>query len=184
MDNQQERAQCVLRSAIQTGLLNRALKKGSWLAGSGALLIILCGTFLPLSIISILGIPIFITGITLIGIGLLPYKKLCRLQLKPHEIHINATELLFLQMGKPLFKVAIRSIEKLAFLRKENIYGIGLWLKRPLEERVKVLQPHFNFAAFMADSLERFDGCDLFLPYFTDASCRETIDLLELDRAS
>lgn len=129
--------------------------------------------------ISLFGIPIFITGLALIAIGLLPYRRLLRLQLKPHEIHDEGEYLIFLQQGKPLFKICKKNIQKIAFLKKENIYGLGVWLKRPLEEKIKVLQPNFDFAAFMADSVQRFEGCDLFLPYFTERSCEEIKDQLE-----
>ena len=114
-----------------------------------------------------MGHPFFLLGIFFISIGLLPYRKLARLQLKPHEIHFDGACLIFHKQGKPLFKLFALSIEKISYLEREHLYGVGIWLKKPVEEKVKVLQSHFNFAAFIADSMHRFEGCDLFLPFFT-----------------
>ena len=96
----------------------------------------------------------------------------------PHELHFDGKTLFFHKQGKPLFKIATGSIDKTAFMQKEHLYGIGIWLKRPVEEKVKVLQERFNFVAYVEDSVRRFDGCDLFLPYFSEHSHRRLKDLL------
>lgn len=139
------------------------------------MLLILGGTILPLELLSLWGIPFFLLGLFFIALGLLPYRKLTQLQLKPHEIHYDGEILHFLKQGKPLFAVASVSIEKIAFVEKEHLYGLGIWLKRPIEAKIKVLQPHFNFAAFTLDSMHRFEGCDLFLPFFSERTCKELI---------
>lgn len=147
------------------------------LSGGGAFLLVLGGTILPLELLSLWGIPFFLIGLFFIAIGWLPYRQLTRLQLKPHEIHYDGSTLLFLKQGKPLFKIASMSIDKISYVEREHLYGIGIWLKRPIEERVKVLQPHFNFAAFVSDSMHRFEGCDLFLPFFSERSYKELLVL-------
>lgn len=112
-------------------------------------------------------------GLFFIAIGLLPYRKLSKLQLKPHEIHFDNDTLIFLKEGKPLFKIASLSIEKMSYLEREHLYGVGIWLKKPMEQKIKVLQSKFNFAAFMRDSMQRFGGCDLFLPFFSKHTFEE-----------
>ena len=171
MDDQLEREDLYLRSTISTKLLNSTLKRGAWASGGGAILLILGGTLLPLSLLKIWGIPLFCMGMACISIGLIPYRKLTQLQFKPNAIHCNGRELLYISNGKPLFKIALNSLEKIAYLEKEAGYGMGLWLKKPIQEKVKVLQPRFNFARFMKHSMEDFDGCDLFLPYFSKHAC-------------
>jgi hypothetical protein len=143
------------------------------LGGSGALLLVLGGTIMPLEMISLWGIPFFLIGLFFIAIGLLPYRQLTKLQLRPHEIHYDGDTFMFLKQGKPLFTIAAISIEKMSYLEREHLYGVGIWLKRPIEQKVKVLQPHFNFAAFMSDSMQRFEGCDLFLPFFSERTFKE-----------
>ena len=86
----------VVRSCIQTSLLSFILKRGALLGGSGVLLLIFGGTFLPLEILSVWGVPLFFIGMTLVTGGLLPYRKLNRLQLRPHEIHCDGKNLFFL----------------------------------------------------------------------------------------
>ncbi len=148
------------------------------------MLIMLGGTLLPLALLKIWGAPLFCVGMTCISIGLLPYRKLTRLQLKPHAIHSSGHELIFLKSGKPLFKVLLGSLEKIEYLEKEETYGLGLWLKRPVEAKVKVLQPRFNFSRFTQRSMEEFEGCDLFLPYFSKHAYLRAKALLEPDHAS
>ena len=174
----------ILRSTIYNDLLTRTLKRGAWIGGGGALLIILGGTLLPLVLLKIWGIPLFCTGMACISIGLLPYRRLTWLQLKPHTLYLSADQLTFFRSGKPLLKIALCSLEKSAYLENEKQYGIGLWLKRPIIEKVKVLQPDFNFVRFSEQSMENFEGCDFFLPYFSRHAWGNLRDLLEPDHAS
>ena len=178
---QSEKETLSVHSSISTDLLNRALKKGAWLGGIGGLLLIWGGTLLPLALLKIWGIPLFCTGMACISTGLLPYRKLTRLQLKPHAIHSHGDEWIFLRSGRPLLKIPLCSLEKMTYIEKDKIYGLGLWLKCPIVEKVKVLQPYFNYATFTKQSRKKFEGCDLFLPYF---SKRVAKALLEQDHAS
>jgi len=155
------------------------LKRGTVLGGSGAFLILMGGTLMPLEFLSLWGIPFFLVGLFFISIGLLPYRKLARLQLTPHEIHYDGKCLVFHKQGKPLFQVFLPSIDKISYLEREHLYGVGIWLKKPIGEKVKVLQSHFNFSAFIADSMHRFEGCDLFLPFFTERTFKELRAQLE-----
>lgn len=164
--------------------MRSTLKCGGWMAAIGALLIIFGGTLLPVEALNIWGMPIFFVGLVLIAIGWLPYRTLQRLELNPHELQYDGEMLLFSKRGKPLFKIPEKSIGKLAYLEKGSIYGIAIWLKRPIEEKVRVLQPGFNFSGLMKDSAAQYEGSDIFLPYFTKRSIKALTDLLESDHAS
>ena len=161
MDDQPQ----IWRSSIRSEWLNLTLKKGGFMSGAGALIIIFSGTFLPLSLLKIGGVPIFFMSLICIAKGWLPYRKLTSLQLKPHEIHYDGHFLVFLRGGKPLLKIAEASIQKIFYRENEKHYGIGLLLKRPIVDKVKVLQPHFK-----PNSVEE---CDLFFPYFSERSFHE-----------
>ena len=156
-----------IRSSIKPQLLGATLKRGSFFGAAGALLIIFGGTFLSVDQLKVWGIPIFFSGLLLIAFGLYPYRKLNRLETKPHEFHYDGETFFFLKQGKPLFKIAEKSIEKMDYVEKNELYGIAIWLRRPIEEKVLVLQAHFDFKAFASDSAKRFEGCDLFLPFFS-----------------
>jgi hypothetical protein len=184
MVHQLEKEKYVYRSTIYTDLLILTLKRGAILGGSGALLLVLGGTILPLEMLSLWGIPFFLVGLFFIGIGWLPFRQLSKLQIKPHEIHYDGSFLIFLKQGTPLFKIASISINKISYVKREHLYGLGIWLKKPIEKKVQVLQSHFNFAAFMSDSIHSFEGCDLFLPFFSEYSCKELAEVSTISSVS
>jgi hypothetical protein len=168
-----------IRSSIKPELMRFALFRGTLIATFGMGVILASGG-LPVKFLTLWGIPLFFIGITCIGVGLLPYRHLAKLELKPHTLSYDGEDFLFQKLGKPLFKIPEISIEKMVYLEKGRIYGIGIWLKSPLEKKVKILVPQFNIARFMR-SANRFEGCDLFLPFFSQKSFKS---LLESDRAS
>jgi hypothetical protein len=171
-----EREKKIFRSTISSNLLSDSLKKGGIYAGSGAVLILLAGTLFPLSLLKILGIPIFLTGLFLIGLGLIPYRKLTRLQLKTHEIHWDGKNILFCKEGKPLFKVNASSIEKISYRHDKNKYGICICLKYPVNEKMHILQPKIHLSPFINHKSCQKEKLVLFLPYFS----RRTFDELKL----
>lgn len=158
----------VYRSCIPTRLLESTLKRGSILGIAGALLLVIGGTIIPLEQLTLWGGPFFLLGLFFIALGLVPYKKLAHLQLKPHEIHTHNGQLTFLKQGKPLFHLDCRSIAKIAYLEKEHLYGVGIWLKRPLEKNSLFFQKkkRVSGSGLMQE-------CDLFLPFFTQKTAEE-----------
>lgn len=124
------------------------------MGGGGALLILIGGIFLPVGVLQICGIPIFFSGMLLIGFGLFPYRHLNRLQLKPHEIHYDGTQLLFLKQGKPFLQIKDTAIESLTYQEKKHLYGIHLRL---------------------------CDGNDFFFPYFSERTCNELLTFKQQD---
>lgn len=144
-----------MKSVIKDKLLRKALFKGTVIA--------LCGlSFIFFAAIKgVLSLLILSVGLILITIGLFPYKKLSKLQLEPHKLENDGEHLIFIKSGgKPLFKIDLKSIEKIEYVEKKGFYGLGVLLKRPLFEKIKVLQPRFQMKPFI------YEGYDLFLPYF------------------
>lgn len=173
-----------IRSCIKPELLRLSLKKGGTLAAFGSFLIIVTGSFLPFFWLKVLGLPFFITGLTLIGIGLYPYKKLSQLQIKPHELHDLEVAYVFFMQGKALFHIPKNSIHSFKFVEKEHDYGIAISLKNPLPEKIKVLKSNFDIKAFIQASKEKFPEACLYLPYFTEKDTLSLFkDLLESDHA-
>ncbi len=119
-----------------------------------------------------LTLPLFLLGLFLIARGWLPHRQLSKLQLKPHELHLDSEHLFFIKQSKPLFKIPLASLEKITYIETKDLYGLGISLKQPLPQPISVLQPNFNCAEFMHDSQKRFQ-CDLFLPYFTQMTATE-----------
>jgi hypothetical protein len=181
MDHQSTREKLTIRTAIKPELIRETLRRGGWIAAIGALIIVLGGTILPLFYLKIWGIPIFFGGLILIAIGWLPYRNLQRLETKPNELEYDGAYFLYVKAGKPLFKIPEKSVAKLAYVEKETLYGMAIWLKKPVDEKIGVLQARFNYEKFVRESAGRCQGCDLFLPYFTESSVRY---LLESNHAS
>lgn len=187
MAHQSQTKALVYRSTIQPSLIRQSLRRRGLLAAFGAIGILFGGTCLTATQLRAWGIPIFFGGLTLIALGILPYKRLLRLQTKPHELHYDGMFLLFIQQGKPLFKIPEESIERVDYKEKESLYGMGILLKKPIEKKVKVLDAQFDYAAFTRHSQKHFEGADLFLPYFSKRTCQEVKELinrLESDHAS
>lgn len=163
-----------IHTAINPKLNFAALKKGGWIAASGAFLLIIGGTLLPLSLLKTWGIPLFAAALFLIAIGWLPYRRLQRLALSPHALQFDGNYYWFVKSGKPVFKIPDISIKHMGYVENGEIYGLAIYLKKPIEEKVTILQERIDLQAF------QFQDCDLFLPYFTEKTIK---CLLESDRA-
>ncbi len=172
------------RSAVKPELIRSTLSRRGWVAVLGASLIVLTGTVLPFDWIKLWGLPLFLIGLVLVAFGILPYRKLSRLQLHPHRLEYDGEFFHFLKQGKPLFKIPEISVDHITFLEKELLYGVAVYLKKPAPEKVVVLDKRFDIEAFVEDSKRRFDGCDLFLPYFSKKTVQDLKALLESDHAS
>lgn len=162
-----------LRSSLKRELMSKMLLKGSMVAGCGIILLIISGIFMPFSTLKIWGFPIVIIGFTLVATGLLPYKKLSLLELSPHEIHCDEHSMIFLRSGSPLFKLPLKNIERFDFVETNEIYGAGIYLKRPVENCLVLLKPHQQFAVFASEGKNKAPETDFFLPYFSFLSVEE-----------
>lgn len=136
----------------------------------------LAGALIPPPYLRIGGLPLFLLGCLLIGAGLLPYRKLTRLEVTPDTITSTDSSLLFAKGGKKALEIPHNAIERITFLSTPSFYGWALFLKHPIEHKIKVLDPRFPLKAFLKKSCCR--NCDLFFPYFTEKSLK---DLLESD---
>ncbi len=131
----------VLRSTIRPELMRRTLFRGSLIAGIGIIFLVLAGIFLPVGLLSLWGIPIYLFSLGLVTWGLLPYRKLTRLEKKPEKICISNDGLLTYQnMIIPLL-----SIKSCEYIDDENRYGIKITLKGDLKGQ---FFPYFSERSF------------------------------------
>lgn len=158
-----------LRSSVLPELMRQTLLRGTVLGVIGALTLLFGGVFIPIQEMKVWGPFLFLFSVAMITLGLLPYKRLKRLEEKPNTITIEGEEWLhFSAKGKPLFKIPIPSIDHISYIDK-NHYGIAIFLKDPLPKKLMVQETHFDLAAFYKRSLSQHQ-CDLFLPYFSQRS--------------
>lgn len=165
-----------LRSTIKPSLLRRVLLRGSILAILGACILLYANIFISVDELSTWGLLIVCIALTLIAIGLIPYRKLTRLERHPYEM-IAAEQIVTLKKDNPLFSFPINSIEKIAYIEQDNSYGIGIWLKNP--EKILLHIPKFEMNRFKLKT-QQHDSCDLFLPYFSERSCKSLEDFYTL----
>lgn len=166
-----------LRSSVKSSFKKSVLVRGTILAVLGVSLWLYGGIFLSIATLSTWGWPILLLGGALIIIGLLPYRKLSRLENKPHEIIVtDLEELYFSLQGTPMFKIALEHIEEMAYLDDDNRYGIGLWVKDPKNKNIIVTHPTLEFNAYLKNCQKQY-LCDVFFPYFSKRSFQELEEL-------
>lgn len=160
----------ILRTSIQPKLMKRTLLFGFSLAFAGILILLLAGIYVSETEMSFWGFPLFGLGMALIVIGLLPYRRLTRLELKPNLLTIVDEDCLEYRFkGKKVMTVPLKGIEEVIFIERGSHYGIGINLKDSMPEKICVHQSHFDMNAFQEKSRVKF-GCDMFFPYFTQRS--------------
>lgn len=156
-----------IRSSLSTDLMRHVLMRGSLLAAIGIGLMAYAGTFFSLQTLHDWGWIIYALAIGLITFGLLPYRKLGRLEKKPHQIILGDDDtLIFYFQGKKTFSIPLEIIEKTDFQQDKYKYGIKIFLKKPVNNKIIIHDPSFNMQRFMAQSHKSYN-CDLFLPYFS-----------------
>ncbi len=166
-----------LRSSIKPSLKKNTLIRGTILGALGVSLWLFAAIGLPENTLNFWGWPILFIGGILITIGLLPYRKLYRLENNPHEIVItDLEELYFYMQGSPFLKVALENIEEMAYLDDDKRYGIGLWIKNPKSKNMTILHPSLVADNYLKECQEQY-FCDVFLPYFSKRSFQELEEL-------
>jgi hypothetical protein len=149
------------------------LLRGSAIAGIGALILLIAGATVPPQDLSIWGWPIIIVSFGLIAIGLIPYRRLSRLEDKPSKLVLtDDNEIIYIVNDRKRVTIPYDSIEKMEYLKNSNIYGIGLWLKKNNNLKPVVHDPLFNAIGHQKIAQKRF-GCDLFLPFFSERALAE-----------
>lgn len=140
-------------SSIAPELKRRTLLKGTVFAALGALLLLWGGAGLDLPTLSKWGWLIFLVAIGLIALGLIPYRRLNRLENNPYELRVDNQAITLLHQGNKLFAYPIDAISRVGYYKRDDLYGIKIWLKEGLEKK------HY--------------GADIFLPYFSERSYKE-----------
>lgn len=103
-----------ISSKVIPHVKRRLLFRGVFLGGLGCLLFFYMGVFASLSLIEVWGLPAFFLAMGLIAWGLVPYKKISRLETHPHQVIINDNELLFISTYGAKRVIPFDSVEVLA----------------------------------------------------------------------
>lgn len=154
-------------SSIQPKLMKRSLFLGTGIAALGLLPICAAFLYLPPEKLSSWGLIAFCLGIGLIGIGMLPYRRLCRLERHPHKLTLKGEESLIYSIGdKHVLCIPLSLISRLRYCENGRNYGIGLDLK-PNGPGCASLRGCSLEAARHLKSGSKQWGCTFFFPFFT-----------------
>lgn len=137
-----------LRTSVSPTLLKWRLFLGSFFAICGASLILYAGVFAPQK----WGFLLFLFGMGLIALGLIPYRLLQRLEIKPNELELLEHGVIYRKRGEQQWQLPYGSIQRVVYFEDAWRYGIQLTVENHLE---------------------------LFLPYFTQRSCTVLQSALE-----
>ncbi len=135
-----------LYSAIKADLLKKALFIGTLIALPGILLIVGLGAWMPERYLNNFGFFAFATGIGLITYGLLPYRRLSRLESFPYKLVLDETTLILFHRDKVKLKVLFSEISHLDYFNEQREYGINIFFK---DKKVKMaFLPYFSFFSY------------------------------------
>ena len=132
-----ERKELILRSIIRSSTLEASLFKGCCIAFCGiSLLFAAYYGLLPLEKEWSLGC-MWIGGF-LIAFGLIPYKKLSSMELKPYLIYVDNKELILILQERCLLKLPLESIKKVFHIESKGISGMAITLKSSIPLPAKI----------------------------------------------
>ena len=155
-----------LRSSIKPSLMLKALLRGFVWALLGAIILIFSGAKLSVETLSHWGLPLFATGIACITFGLLPYRRLLRLELKPNELVVVGDDHLeWWEKGRKLLSIPLDAIENMTWLDEGAKYGISLQIREHPTRKLIIHDPKMKMPSL-----------PLFMPYFSKRTCEELKD--------
>jgi len=159
-----------LRSSIRPDLKKSILLKGSTIAIVGFLPLLYAGTMVPAEYLQFWGFPLFLLSFGMMAAGLIPYRKICKLEEQPNEIILSNDALQYCENRKRTLTIPISNIDSISKIENGKIYGIGLRLKNS-ESKITLHQP-IEIEKLIKKTGKTY-GVDLFFPYFRERSFQE-----------
>ena len=147
--------QTKILSSISPSLLRFVLFRGTFLAGIGSAILLFAGIFLPAKRLDLWGLPFFLLAFGLIAWGLIPYRRLKRLETNPYVLLCDdKEEVHFFARGKLQLSIRRRSIKDIMWVEKKKrfwlfsspAYGIEVALHQP--RNATLFFPYFSKASF------------------------------------
>lgn len=126
-------------SVVKGEVKKRLMIRGLLFATVGGLLLLGMGIFAKLEFLSLWGIPSFALGIFLIAFGIIPYRKITKLEIHPHQILFDREALTFISNKGSNATIPYREITKIRYFEGKIRYGI--WLER--QNNAPVFLPYF-----------------------------------------
>ncbi len=158
-------------SSVRPELKRRVLMKGSLWAAIGTLPLIYGGIFFGVNVLSFWGFALLGFWIFCLLMGMIPYRKLTRLEVNPDSLIVDVEKLTYIRGKKEILSVPLESIESLDYIDSGDIYGIGVRLKNPVPKKVVIYNE--------LTTIYGLEGYSLFFVYFTERVCSELREYLK-----
>ena len=132
----------VIYSSIRPELKRRLLFRGCAWAFPGFILLFFCGIYGSPAFLETWGLLIFVLGIGAVAWGFIPYRRVCRLETKPHRLVIENNSWT-ISLTKQHFLLDPAKIQSIQYLEQKNRYGIEILLNEK-----RLFFPFFSRSAY------------------------------------
>ena len=170
-----------IKTTISAAIIKIFLMRGLFFAFIGIIGMTLSGAFLPIPLLKNWGFLIYVGCMGLIIWGLLPYKKIAQLQLKPNKLRLNSQlEIQFFSKGLNIISIPANSIQEIKYYKNAMNYGILIWFKKPLTEKVILHHQENKEVHSLRKQGYKMAHADLFIPWFNERSVNKIIEWLKI----
>ncbi len=171
-----------LRTSIKGDLKRFLILRGSLLALIGIALLVYSGAFISLQTLANWGIAIWFISFILIALGLIPYRRITRLEENPNTLTITDDgNLHYLRHGHDVLTFPLKSISKVSYVEEKGLYGIAVDLDP--KEKPNIPNPPISVVMQMfLIPMKRRHKFDRFFPYFSKRSAYELNELISEEK--
>lgn len=167
-------------TSIKPQLKRFVLLRGTLIALAGVALIVYAGAFLGPSTLNNWGLAIFLSGAFFIALGLIPYKRVARIEEAPNKIIVtDRRQLHYYRHGKDVWTLPLEAIEQVVEIDEPGFYGIGLKLS---SEYTGALPKLSIIGEIYARGIRSRHRVDVIFPYFSRHSYRELEETVRLEK--
>ena len=138
-------------SSIKPNLKRHLIRRSLLFVLPGFLLLFYMGVFLKTSALEKWGLLGFALSFILISAGMIPYRRIIRLETTPHSLSFEKEGLCFTHAKKGTFVFPIDQIKAFHFVQRKGFYGIRLQLSGGKH----FLLPYFSQKTFDALQLSK-----------------------------
>jgi hypothetical protein len=167
-----------LRTTIKRGLKRFLIIRGSLLALIGITLLVYSGAFISPQTLTNWGIALWLVSFFFIAWGLIPYKRITKLESNPNTLTVtNDGNLHYLRHGHDLLTFPLKSITKIKYVEEKGLYGIAVDLDPEDEPHIPNPPLSVIMQMFLIPMKKRHKF-DRFFPYFSERTARELNELI------
>jgi hypothetical protein len=159
-----EHPMLMLRTSVSQKLQKKLLRRGISCIFTGLGVLWLADILSPFAGIEDLGIWRWVASGGILGVSYYPYRQALHYKFSPEVLKITKELLILTRTDLEVIRLPWKHIEDIRFIEDETSYGIAFSLKPQAEE-----SPAMHS---LRQQSKKHYGVDLFLPFFSESSCR------------